>query len=258
MVGNRFVKIYRDPLDCWLKLRLTGSEWTVLMYLAAAIWGWHRVSTKKSLAEIASKTGNSRRVVLRAIQRLEKAGLVITEGQERRKQNFRLRPLGEYTEIEAKLVTKMTPVEAKPTESENLVTKMAKSGDKHDTNLVTGPRSKVLPIKEVNKEIIKERDDATTNNSFMKPTVSSIPSLKEDNPAWRQYLSGKSGRLPALLKVSKLYQLENNVTLAFKYPLHKEYAEKDMESVQGIVADFIGHTTQVLCVLESELPGGVQ
>ena len=255
MAGNWYVKVYRDALDCWLKLRLRGSEWAVLMYLAGAIWGWHRVSTKKSLGEIADKTGISRKQVLRAIKRLEKAGLVITEGQERRKQNFRLRPPGEYTVIEAKLVTKMTPDEAKPIESENLVTKMAKSGDKDDTNLVTRSRSKLQsPYKPLNKEIRKkERDDDTNNNSFMKPTVSNFPSLKDDNPAWRHYLSSKSGQLPALLRASKLYQLENNVILAFKYPLHKQNAEKKMESVQAIVAAFIDRSDAVVqCVCEGE------
>lgn len=124
MAGNRFVKIYRDALDCWLRLRLTGSEWAVLMYLASATWGWHRVSTKKSLGEIAGEIGRGRRVLLRTIKGLEKAGLVMSEGEERRKHVFKLRPPGEYTEIEANLVTQMTSVEAKSMETENLVTKM--------------------------------------------------------------------------------------------------------------------------------------
>ena len=105
MAGNNFVKIYRDALDCWLKKRLTGSEWTVLMYLASQTWGWHRASTKKSLAEIANEIGSTRKQVLRAIKGLEKAGLVMFEGEERRKHVFKLRPPEEYMEFEAKLVT---------------------------------------------------------------------------------------------------------------------------------------------------------
>ena len=169
MTGNKFVKVYRDALDCWLKKKLTGSEWTVLMYLASATWGWHRASTKKSLAEVANEIGSTRRQVLRAIKGLEKAGLVMFEGEERRKHVFKLRPPEEYTEFEAKLVTQMTPVEAKSIQTENLVTFMAKTGDINDTNLVTCPDTKVLsPYKPLRKKERKKERDYDFNSSFKR------------------------------------------------------------------------------------------
>ncbi len=41
---------------------------------------------------------------------LEKAGLLMSEGKERHKHLFKLRSPGEYAEIEANLVTQMTPI----------------------------------------------------------------------------------------------------------------------------------------------------
>jgi len=173
MSGERFVKVYKDAINCWLKLRLTGIEWSVLIYLASATWGWHRLSTQKSLGEIADGVSSNRRTVLRAIQSLKKAGLVVSEGEERRRNVFKLRQPGEYTEIEPNLVSPATPLEGRWLETDSLVTEMTKTGDKDSNKLVTRPgvtaHSPNNPLYKEKRELKKEGNNRNNN-----------PRIKED------------------------------------------------------------------------------
>ncbi len=97
------------------------------------------------------------------------------------------------------------------------------------------------PYKPLYKEIRnKERDGDTNSNSLssMETTFPNLPSLKEDDHDWQQYLDANKGKLYGILKWTKLYRSEGKVSLVFKYPAHKEIAKESFNFVRKVVEDF--------------------
>jgi phage replication O-like protein O len=79
---DRFLRVPNAFFDALLALRLSGTEWRILLWVIRQTLGWNRTSAPFSWYRMAQDLQADRGGVVRAGHRLMRAGLIVVEANE--------------------------------------------------------------------------------------------------------------------------------------------------------------------------------
>ena len=73
---DNFTKVPNAILEALIRHRLTGAQYTILLYVIRKTRGWGKTSDKISVSMIARESGYSRREIINSVRDLEKKKVI--------------------------------------------------------------------------------------------------------------------------------------------------------------------------------------